>query len=69
MTEPSKEAWMQWARSPETVAFLRHLEKRDDELCVAAKQAAKAGKPTQDFLLRAGVFEEIAQEIRHKITA
>jgi hypothetical protein len=68
MTEPSKEAWMQWARSPETLAFLRGLEKRDNELCTAAKQAAKVGKTTQDFLLRAGVFEEIAQEIRHKLT-
>ena len=67
MIEPSAEAWRMWARIPETQVFLLNLQNRDKELCTLAKNAAKRGDPTAEFLLRASVFEEIAQEIATKL--
>lgn len=66
LLQPSPDAWRAWANSVETRAFLQVLEQRDAELCVRAKQAAKAKQSTEEFLLRAVVFQEIADEIRSK---
>jgi hypothetical protein len=64
--EPTEGAWHQWAQSPETVAFLSWLRMRDQELCAAAKQAVKQRKPIDEFILRASVFDEIAENITSK---
>jgi uncharacterized damage-inducible protein DinB len=64
--EPTEGAWHKWAQSPETVAFLSWLRMRDQELCAAAKQAVKQRKPIDEFILRASVFDEIAENITSK---
>jgi hypothetical protein len=64
--EPSAEAWSLWARNPETLYFLQWLKQRDAELCSKAKTAAKLKQSTDEFLLRAAVFEELATYISEK---
>ena len=63
---PTESAWRKWAQSPETEAFLSWRRLRDEELCTAAKHAVKQRKPIDEFILRASVFDEIAETITNK---